>query len=525
MTTVSVTQLNANDEITAAGANLPHNQLAAVINGNLDDNNISSLSGTKITTGTLPTTALDSTVKSGWLPITGSISAVTYNGNRSYSLTTSSDNSGSISPGMRLRTTRTVSAPTQCASLNGTNNYFSRASASLGTTMNFTDDFVVSAWVKLSSYADGTIISRYNGTNGWELLLLANGTLLLRGFNGGVGNISSVASYQSVPLNKWVHITAQLDMSAFTATTTTSYLMIDGVDVPATVTRQGTNPTSLVQAGDLQVGARNGTLLFPGKIAQVAIFNSKVTQATMQGYMSQGLSGSETSLISAYSFNNSITDLNTTSANNLTNNNSTSITNADSPFGGQADGTISATKDYCIVQTASASTLVVQVPEGCTIPTSGGVSACSYSSFKNPYGFPGQRGKFLVQAQYKVDSSTTSNANYGPFQSGGFALTVPIGSFDVGYGGILYNTTTTRVGFSLSPSSLTGVAELAESSIDYTTRVQSPSAAVYFINAYVKRPQELSSALTYVMYTVGATTGAGIGGTGTFTIFAENAYL
>lgn len=524
MTTVSVTQLNANDEITAAGANLPHNQLAAVINGNLDDNNISSLSGTKITTGTLPTTALDSTVKSGWLPITGSISAVTYNGNRSYSLTTSSDNSGAISPGMRLRTTRTVSAPTQVASLNGTNNYFSKTSPA---GMTFTDDFTVSAWVKLNSYTGAiqTIASRWNGTSGWQFKLETSGQVTLQGNNGGAGNYSIVTSYQSLPLNKWVHVTAQLDMSSFTASTTTSYVMLDGVDVPCSVSRAGTNPTALVQAGDLQIGAGNSVLFFNGKIAQVAIFNAKVTQATIRGYISQGLSGSETSLISAYSFNNSITDLNTTNANNLTNNNSTSITNADSPFGGQADGTISATKDYCIVQTASASTLVVQVPEGCTIPTSGGVSACSYSSFKNPYGFPGQRGKFLVQAQYKVDSSTTSNANYGPFQSGGFALTVPIGSFDVGYGGILYNTTTTRVGFSLSPSSLTGVAELAESSIDYTTRVQSPSAAVYFINAYVKRPQELSSALTYVMYTVGATTGAGIGGTGTFTIFAENAYL
>lgn len=54
MTTVSVTQINPSDSITSSGANLPHNEIAAVVNGNLDDTNIASLSGTKITAGTLP---------------------------------------------------------------------------------------------------------------------------------------------------------------------------------------------------------------------------------------------------------------------------------------------------------------------------------------------------------------------------------------------------------------------------------------------------------------------------------------
>lgn len=53
MTTVSVTQIDPNDEITASGANTPHNEIAAVINGNLDDTNIASVSGTKITDATI----------------------------------------------------------------------------------------------------------------------------------------------------------------------------------------------------------------------------------------------------------------------------------------------------------------------------------------------------------------------------------------------------------------------------------------------------------------------------------------
>jgi len=167
--------------------------------------------------------------------------------------------------------------------------------------------------------------------------------------------------------------------------------MLDGVDIPAQVARGGTNPTALVQAGNLEIGGQNGGLIpFAGKIAQVAIYNAKVTQANIRATISQGLTGSETSLISAYSFNNSITDLNTTNANNLTAQNSAVATNADSPFGCQADGTISSTLDYAIITKVASAVATVQVPEGCTIPTTGGVTSVSYSTQKVPYGFPPQ---------------------------------------------------------------------------------------------------------------------------------------
>jgi len=322
------------------------------------------------------------------VPVPDTVAA---NGNRSYTLThNSTDLTDYLSPGMRLRTTRTVSAPTQCTSLNGTTQYYSKSSPA---AMTFTDDFVVSAWVKLSSYpaSDSGIVSRFNGTSGWILVAKTNGQITLQGYNAGGGNASTVTSYQSIPLNKWVHISAQLDMSTFTATTTTSYVMIDGVDVPASVTRTGTNPTALVQAGNLEIGSFNGgTNFFPGKIAQVAIYNAKVTQATILASINQGLSGSETSLISAYSFNNAITDL-SANANNLTANGAAVATNADSPFGGQASGLISATLDYAEIVDVTFSTnttVTVRVPYGNTIPTSGGVSAVSYSTQEAPYGMP-----------------------------------------------------------------------------------------------------------------------------------------
>lgn len=367
----------------------------------------------------------------GWISsVLPAVSSVTYNGNHSYNITFASTVASYISASQRLRTTRTVAAPTQCTSLNGTTQYYSKTSPA---GMTFTDDFVVSAWVKLSSYngATNTIASRYNGTSGWNLSINSAGQVVIGGNNAGAANFSAGTSYQSIPLNKWVHIAAQLDMSAFTATTTTTYIMIDGVDVPLFVARGGTNPTALVQAGNLEIGAQNaGTLPFNGKIAQVAIYNAKVTQANVRATISQGLAGTETSLISAYSFNNSINDL-SSNANNLTANGSAVATNADSPFGTQADATISSTLDYAIVQNVATTVATVQVPEGCSIPTTGGVASVDLSAWKAPYGMPVQMDKWelgLINLAALNTSGTVAGTVYNP---GGLNINLPIGAWDV----------------------------------------------------------------------------------------------
>lgn len=399
--------------------------------------------------GTLKTTAvqaalnISAAVPSDYTTLAQTATTVVANGNRSYTLTFPGVNyTDRLSPGMRLRTVRSANAPTQSTSLNGTTQYYSKTSPA---GMTFTDDFVVSAWVKLSSYPSliAPIVARTNDVSGWELRVDSSGQIRLVGMNASNTNTSYVTTYQSIPLNKWVHITAQLDMSAFTASSTTSYIMLDGVDVPVSIGRTGTNPTSIIQAGNLEVGGRNGgSYVFSGKIAQVAIFNAKVTQATMRGYISQGLSGTETSLISAYSFNGAITDLNTTNANNLTANNGATATNADSPFGGQADGSISATVDYGIIQrttyTAPDTTVVVQVPEGCTIPTSGGVSSVSYSTMRSPYGFPAESGKHTLDFLWIAQSSTgiiASTSTIAPIT--GVSMSVPLGAYDTDMTGIV----------------------------------------------------------------------------------------
>jgi len=363
-------------------------------------------------------------LKGGWA--VGEIAAPTStvaNGNRSYTNTYASSIASTISPGMRRRFTRTVAGPTTAFSLDGTNDYYVKTSPS---GMTFTDDFSVSAWVYATAYQTGGIVSRFNGSNGWALRFNSDGVVEMYGTNTAGGNYSNVKTYQSLPLNKWVHVAAQLDMSTFTATTTTSYIMIDGVNVPVSVNRAGTNPTSLIQGGNLEIGSINGgTSPFPGYIDQVAIYNAKVTQATILASMHQALTGSETSLISAYS-NGSVTDL-SANANNLTATNG--ATTVSSSWHGNRG--VSSTLEYALTMSVSSDGLteVVQVPEGCALPTTGGITASAYSSMANPYGWVEEKGRWAVCTYAYGDTGSLAVSGFGNFMGPNYTITVPIGKW------------------------------------------------------------------------------------------------
>ena len=446
------------------------------------------------------------TTPQGWTPVTQTVSSVAYNGNRSYTLTMSADVSATLSPGMRVRTTRTVSAPTQCTDLeSGSSQYFSRASASVNG-MSFTDDFTCMAWVKLESYTGGiqNIISRRT-TTGWAFRITSGGQVDIVGI--GSGTFRSWQSFQSIPLNKWVHVAATLDMSGYTSAT--CKIFIDGVEVPGTPTNSG-SPTSLIAAGDLQVGAGNATEFFDGKIAQAAVFSAVLSQATIRSYISQGLAGTETNLISAYSFNNSINDLNTTNANNLTAQGSAVATNADSPFSVNSFGTATGTTDYGIIQSVATTTAVVQVPEGNTIPTSGGVSAMSYSTQKAPYGMPVHTDKWLIEAIHRASASQSSPVASTWYNMGSVRLSsVPVGEWTLTYQAAMRADKGTATILDLYTTLSTTTSTETDKNMTYFNQLQAASATIEIsIMANRTRNYSVSSATNYNLLTMSTRTPA-----------------
>ena len=429
----------------------------------------------------------------GWKPTGVAVNSVTANGNRSYNLTMASSMASVLSPGMRLRTTRTVAAPDQCADLEASSSqYFSKASPS-GVT--FTDDFTCMGWIKVESYGNNQyIIARRDAdTAGWSIVINPEGKLGITSLRIASNN-RQCATYQSVPLNRWVHVAATMDNSANTHT-----MYIDGVSVPFSTTTNGTI-TALVQPSvNLAVGARSdGASTFDGELAQVAVFSSVLDAATIRSYMSQGLSGSETNLVAAYSLDNSLLDL-TANDNDLTANGGAVATATDSPFGTQADGTISTTLDYGIVTKVATTTVTVQVPEGCSIPTSGGVTTLEYSVVANPFNFPTDKGRWAVVAVADQWERTSSfSTNYQQLGSG--QILAPVGRWLAelsGNAGARQTTITevsTTVGLSTSTSSashptLTGKAHIsgasatliAEGHIAPSEYITVDSATIYYL--------------------------------------------
>jgi len=246
--------------------------------------------------------------------------------------------------------------------------------------------------------------------------------------------------------------------------------------------------------------------------------------------MNQGLTGSETSLISAYSFSNSITDLNTTTPNDLTANGSAVATNADSPFGNSG---VSTTIDYGIVMKASFSTnttLTVQVPEGCTIPTSGGVSSVDYSTQAVPYGFPRDKGKWRVQNIYTTRGSQSSPATNTAYNFAGRQMTIPIGKWIAGYDSAIYVLSTGaavndgRIDLNTTSATYTATSPFAQSAVFIGNAIEAGS------NVSKRSELSLSTATTYYLNYRYATNGTGVtiadlADFSPLKIVADNAYL
>lgn len=512
MTLISIPEIQTNDEATEELFNSRFDTIVDLLNGNLDSSNIAD--------GSITESKFASTSGGGWsIPNTTLSVSTGYNkGNRSFEIASSADLTTVVSPGFRLKLNRSVTAPTQCTLLNGTNQFWNKTSPN---NMTFTDDFTVSAWVKITSYGpDNVIASRYNNTSGWEFKLIS-GAIQLVGYNASASNYSYVVSYQAIPLNKWVHVTAQLDMSAFTATTSTSYVMIDGIDVPASVGRAGTNPTAFIQAGNLEIGSRNGGAApLAGEIAQVAIYSGKVTQATIQDRMAQELGGTETNLVAYYKFNGSGNDSQTNgTANNLTANNSVTASTVDNPFNAT---------EYGIITKVTSSVLTVFTGTNGTIPNQT-LSSPYYSGQKAPFGFPLEKTKWRL-AYIRTDGTgvTTSNSTYGAFQSNSWQLTLPIGTWDYGYNflGTYSSATNVSVFFALSPTALTGLTAVGAVGLALTSRIQPGAAGTFAQPVATRGVTTTTSPTAYIIYTLGSTTNAAVDGTALVCeIFAECGYL
>ena len=403
---IVATPVLGSDQIYAAGSTTQvYIPVSSYAQNKLIDNILehANQDGTLITQAVRDALNLDSGSSDGWTPFGYSLTSITALGNRSYTAVVSgTDTTGVTSVGMRLKLPRTVTAPTQCADLEaGSSQYFSKASAtglSTGTTWTW------KAKIKPESYAAMTIAAIDDGTNRMEIRLNASGQIVIAGGTAAAEDL--VTSYQSVALGKVQDISGSITIG-----TPTGEIVIDEKVVPSFVTASAAT-TMTIGTPTIYIGRNAAGNYFDGLIGHVFLFNAIISAATLITYSGQIGTGSETSLEGYWSLNGVLTDA-SSNANTLTGSGGAVATNAYSLFTNPVTGTsvTAGTTNYGIImaQTFSTNTTyTIQIPEGETLPTTGGIGTVSYSTQKTPYGFPVYNEKLVAEVLLVANSTVTS---------------------------------------------------------------------------------------------------------------------
>jgi len=452
MSLVSLTLPSDGQTAHVSDVNVPFNQLANVINGNLDNTNISSLSGTKIQTGTIPGTAMDATSQSGWQSLSSTLTYGSNNGNKEFTVTAPADLTSTLSPGMRMKLTRSAPAPTQAMAFVSASSQYATKTTPAGLT--FTSSFTYETWIYLNSYgpAGGTgvtqmAVARCDNTAANGSFLQISSTGQIYGAYASGGTVTAFQSIQSLPLKRWVHVAVSVSSVA----SKTGSVYINGQLVPST--SPTATATALTQAGNLTLGRFDAANQYlDGYLAETRIWSSAQSQAQIQANMGINL-GVTAGLVFCAPGNGNFNDV-SGNANNLTPVNGAIATQAANPF---------SSTEYALVTKVSYSnpTTTVTLFSGTdyVVPNMT-LNNPQYSTAREPLGFPGSRNKWIVDTLILTTTNTAGTVAGTLYNPGNINLAVPTGDWlltsDCSYS--FANTTTTAdnsTGLSSSPTLFT----------------------------------------------------------------------
>lgn len=353
---------------------------------------------------------------SSWRDIVTVPSVQSVLGNRSYTLRyTGVDYSSTLGKGIRMRIPRTGTTPTQSFDFESSSSQYASKSSPSG--LSFTDDFTCEAWIKVESITGSVqhIFGRRNaGVEGWELAVTANGQIRIFG-QRIANNFRFATSHRAVPVGRWIHIAATLDMSGNTGT-----IYFNGAADTVVMTTTGT-ATALVQGtSDFTVG-RTGTTgeYFDGQVADIRVWSAIRTASQIRDNMDKQLVGNETNLVAYYKggdFNDS-----TSNANHLTGSGGASATFASHPFNATEYGIVTG-----VVYSGGNTDVTVYTGQTNTIPNST-LGDTSYSSSRAPIGFNADRSNWrIVYAEATNNTGLATGSNF-------MQMAIPAGAWLASY--------------------------------------------------------------------------------------------
>lgn len=368
-----------------------------------------------ITTDSLTISGQNTTA--GWNPVGQTITYSANNGAKEFVVTSPSNLTTSISVGMKFQVTRNTVPPTQCmAFASGSSQYATKASP---TGITFTTAFTCEAWVYLQSYTGiaQTIISRRSAsTSGWDFTINSTGQVSVLYFDGS-SNLTLLSSYQSLPLNQWVHIAGVIT----SVSSKTGAIYINGAAVPSTFSN--TAAASLTQAGNLSVGGYGaGTAEFlNGYVSEARVWSVAQSAANIQANMAINCLGTETNLVCLIPGGGNFNDL-TTNANNLTATGGAVATQANNPYNAIEYANVRA-----ISYSNPTTTLTLFTSDAGTIPNET-LTSPQYSTSREPYGLPdGLNTKIMGQIIWAASQTSTATSTGTQLTGATMTMTIPAG--------------------------------------------------------------------------------------------------
>lgn len=451
-----------------------------------------------------------------WRPLGVTPTVISTDGQGQYVIRFANVNYSQVVPlGSKFRIPRTITPQTKSMSFTAASLQY--ASKVTPTGITFTDDFTCEAWVYVDGYNASThvIINKRIADAGWTFRLSDAGRVEMVGILSA-GNNKIGTSYRSVPIGKWTHVAASLDMSANSAS-----IYIDGELVPSLITPTGT-ANSLTQSGDLAIGKPShvSSDYFNGKISNVRVWSGIRSASQIRENKDKENPSDTTGLVAHYKGDGSWND----SSSNL---------NHLNPFNGALNDFAShkfSAVEYAKamkVESAGANTDVTIFTGPCVIPFNENLGAVSYSTAATPQGFPADSTKWRIEAIYMTDRTQAGTAN--TWYNENTVLIVGIGAWRAGYEAILYlartGTGSGNTKATLSTSA-TGESNKALTTANAVTWVTSGAGSVATpVNK--ERPIDLSTPTPlYLNHTnsAGSTAQGFLGSLSPTIIYAECAY-
>ena len=357
-----------------------------------------------------------STTTTGWQSVGSALTYSANNGSKEFAVTATGNLTGLLSPGMKMQVTRSVTPPTQCAAFTSASSQYATKSSPSGIT--FTSAFTCEAWVYLLSYTGQAqaIISRTdNSTEGFGLHINSSGQLTA--FYIGSSSVTSNSTYQSVPLNQWVHVAG---VYSSVSGKTLQGIYINGTAVPTF--NNSNSATTLTQGGNLSVGAFGAGIsntYFNGYISEARIWSAAQTAANIQARMAINCAGTESNLVALYQFNGAWTDA-TSNTNTLTAEAGASNTQTSNPYNAIEYANVRA-----ISYSNPTTTITLYTGDAGTIPDQT-LDSPEYSTSREAYGLPEVlNSKILGQIIWAGSVTTTATATGTQLNGATLTMTIP----------------------------------------------------------------------------------------------------